>query len=347
MNRRLHRWILLGVVLFFVGLSVIKDKPIWIERYYAGFFYPYISNINQWLWAKIPFSIGDLGYFIALLFGLWSLRKFSLKRHFFKVVTLLSLIVVVFYSSWGLNYFKTPIREQRELPEVLSETQLIQATTYYAQQLTALHNKLMSTDEIVIVESSPKEMLQLATETMRYSVLRPPQINGKAKATLSPTLLSYMGFGGYLNPFTHEAQVNTLQPKLKIITTACHEIAHQWGYAAEEEANYIGIKASTSSKNTLVAYAGNMLAFQYLTNALYRYDAALAQEQYEAVPKGVIAYFKEVREFWKQYQNPIESIFEKSYDQYLKANHQKAGIKSYSLVVGLLVDDFVINHPPK
>ena len=240
------------------------------------------------------------------------------------------------------------MREQRQLQERLSEAQLLQATAHYAQQLRVLHNKLAtSSEEKVRIDATPKEMLQLATETMRYSVLRPPQINGKAKATLSPTLLSYMGFGGYLNPFTHEAQVNTLQPKLKIITTACHEIAHQWGYAAEEEANYIGIKASTSSKNTLVAYAGNMLAFQYLTNALYRYDAALAQEQYEAVPKGVIAYFKEVREFWKQYQNPIESIFEKSYDQYLKANHQKAGIKSYSLVVGLLVDDFVINHPPK
>ena len=37
-----------------------------------------------------------------------------------------------------------------------------------------------------------------------------------------------MGFGGYLNPFTHEAQVNTLQPKLRVLTTACHEIAHQW-----------------------------------------------------------------------------------------------------------------------
>ena len=44
-----------------------------------------------------------------------------------------------------------------------------------------------------------------------------------------------MGFGGYANPFTHEAQVNTLQPKLNIITTACHEIAHQWfGNSASE-----------------------------------------------------------------------------------------------------------------
>ncbi|GIR17992.1 MAG: hypothetical protein CM15mP32_1790 [Flavobacteriaceae bacterium] len=30
---------------------------------------------------------------------------------------------------------------------------------------------------------------------------------------------------GYLNPFTLEAQVNTRQPKLRVLTTAAHEIA--------------------------------------------------------------------------------------------------------------------------
>ena len=107
--------------------------------------------------------------------------------------------------------------------------------------------------------------------------------------------------------------------------------------------NYISIKVSTASDDALVAYAGNILAFQYLTNALYRYDAQLAEEQYNAVPKGVLAHFKEMRAFWEQYQNPFEIVFEKGYDQYLKVNHQKAGIKSYSLVVDLLVGDLI--HP--
>jgi hypothetical protein len=41
------------------------------------------------------------------------------------------------------------------------------------------------------------------------------------------------------------------------------------------------------------------------------------------------------------YQNPFEKVFERSYDQYLKVNQQQAGIQSYSLVVDLLVDDFI------
>jgi hypothetical protein len=38
-----------------------------------------------------------------------------------------------------------------------------------------------------------------------------------------------MGFGGYLNPFTNEAQVNYLGSN--VFLTANHEMAHQMGYA--------------------------------------------------------------------------------------------------------------------
>jgi hypothetical protein len=176
---------------------------------------------------------------------------------------------------------------------------------------------------------------------MENSSLRPDSAHGKAKATLFPTLLSYMGFGGYLNPFTHEAQVNTLQPKLRIITTACHEIAHQWGIAAEDEANYFSIKVTATSDNAVVSYAGHLLAFQYMISSLYKADALQAKTIMDKLPEGILENIREVRTFWEKYQNPFEKVFERSYDQYLKANQQQAGIQSYSLVVDLLVDDFI------
>ena len=113
----------------------------------------------------------------------------------------------------------------------------------------------------------------------------------------------------------------------------------KWGYAQEDEANYIGIKASINAANPLVAYAGNLLAFRYLINSLHSADADQSQKIIAMLPGGVIAHIKESQSFWKYYQNPFEIVFEKSYDQYLKINKQKEGIKSYSLVVGLLVDD--------
>jgi hypothetical protein len=126
-----------------------------------------------------------------------------------------------------------------------------------------------------------------------------------------------------------------------VLTTACHEIAHQWGIAAEDEANYISIKATTASEIAVVSYAGHLLAFQHLVNSLYRADAQQAKSVMDKLPKGILENIREIRAFWEKYQNPFEVVFERSYDQYLKANQQQAGIRSYSLVVELLVDDFI------
>lgn len=39
-----------------------------------------------------------------------------------------------------------------------------------------------------------------------------------------------MGYGGYLNPFTNEAQVNGITPKFRLPTVSGHEVGHQLGY---------------------------------------------------------------------------------------------------------------------
>jgi hypothetical protein len=83
------------------------------------------------------------------------------------------------------------------------------------------------------------------------------------------------------------------------------------------------------------------MAFQYMVNSLYRLDAQQAKTVMDKLPEGIIENIREARAFWEKYQNPFEEVLEISYDQYLKANQQQAGIKSYSLVVDLLVDDFI------
>ena len=56
------------------------------------------------------------------------------------------------------------------------------------------------------------------------------------------------------------------------------------------------------------------------------------------VNKGILKNYQDVREFWEAYENPIEPIFEKTFDSFLKANNQSAGMESYSYVVALLVN---------
>src|SRR5690606_30790577 len=94
-----------------------------------------------------------------------------------------------------------------------------------------------------------------------------PSINN----SLYSTPLSYMGFAGYLNPFTGEAQVNSLLPKYNFATTAAHEMSHQIGYASESEANFIGYLASVSHEDAYIRYSGYSFALKYCLSTLEKF----------------------------------------------------------------------------
>jgi hypothetical protein len=147
-----------------------------------------------------------------------------------------------------------------------------------------------------------------------------------------------MGFGGYINPFTLEAQINKNIPSIQIPTTICHEIAHQKGYSAENEANFIGIISCINSNDNLIKYSGNILALRYLLNELYKVDKKRFDQLYLKINKGIIKNIKQAEKELDKYKNPFEPFLKVIYDKYLKANNQTAGIESYSLVVNLLVN---------
>src|SRR6185369_11733527 len=72
-------------------------------------------------------------------------------------------------------------------------------------------------------------------------------------SSIKPSMIgyigNYLGFSGYYNPFSGEAQVNTTVPSYIKPFTTCHEIGHQLGYAKENEANFAGFLSAKSSNN--------------------------------------------------------------------------------------------------
>ena len=68
------------------------------------------------------------------------------------------------------------------------------------------------------------------------------------------------------------------------------------------------------------------------------HDPEKARNKLKLLNPGVLKNFQQVNDFWKKYENPLEIIFEKTYDSYLKANGQKSGIKSYNEMVGLVIN---------
>ena len=90
---------------------------------------------------------------------------------------------------------------------------------------------------------------------------------GKAKPIFLSSKMSYTGISGIYFPFTGEANVNVDIPHSLLPATTCHEMAHQRGFAREDEANYIAWITCSSNDNPEFKYSGTLLALIHSMNA--------------------------------------------------------------------------------
>ncbi len=82
------------------------------------------------------------------------------------------------------------------------------------------------------------------------------------------------------------------------------------------------------------------MAVQYLLAEIRKVDPELHKVYIKYLNIGVIKNIQQKNDYNLKYQNKYESFFKKNYDIFLKINNQKAGIKTYSLVVDLLINNY-------
>lgn len=348
-RRNCYLALFLGAQLVFV--KWIKKNPSLVEKYYSDGIYPYISSLLRNLLSWIPFSIGDLlvigslaycGYYI---FSLVRVRFKNLPTKVMEIIAFGSIVYFCFYSLWGLNYFREPLHEKLGYKKaVYSNKELVQLSNYLVENLNATHRSITQSDSaMVMVPHSNDEMFLLAKEGYEILALKFPQFSygyGRAKSSLMSLLQSYIGTQGYINPFTGEAQVNRRIPRTSFPISTCHEMAHQIGYAAENEANFIGFLAAVSNDNSYFKYSAYRMATRYVLFELHTRNPEQYLKISQKINKGVLKDFKASSDFWKSFSNPFEPFVKKGYDAYLKTNKQKDGVNSYNQVVALLISYF-------
>lgn len=350
MSKKIKRLIALSIIPQYLLLLLIKDRPDFVEQYYSRGFYPVLSKVLNASFRWIPFSFGDLLYLVAISYILrWLVINWKKRREHpiawsLEVLSFVSVLYFVFHLCWGLNYYRSPLEHSMGLNTQYSTEKLITITTQLAIKTNAL--QLGITNDSLTKVNTPyafKELTRLSqigyTELeTKYPIFEHPGQN--VKKSIYSTPLTYMGFAGYLNPFSLEAQVNSVMPKNSMLTTIAHEQAHQLGYAAENEANFIGFLACIHTDNPYFNYAGYAFALRYCLQELRRRDNEAYTELLNALHPGILKDFRESSKFWKAYNNPLEPLIKRIYSHFLKANNQEKGIESYSYVVALLVDYF-------
>lgn len=343
------RYLTYFLVLQIIIVQYISRFPDFIETYYSRGLYLPISLFFRKSIGWIPFSIGDLVYLFFILLFIRFLYimirdKFSdLRSYFFSIGATLSILHLLFYASWGLNYYRVPLAKKLNITSTsYTNEQLFDYSKNLISELNTLHvNITKDSTQKVMVPFSKKDVYKKAANGFENYSKQHPFFKYKGtsvKHSLLSTPLSYMGFAGYLNPFTGEAQVNSKVPTYSYAFTTCHEIAHQLGYAAENEANFIGYLASIHNEDIYFQYAGKISALRYILSEVYKRDNVFYKVLLKKINHGILKNIQESRDFWNSYENPFEPIFKKSYNTYLKANKQKQGIKSYSYMVNLLLN---------
>ncbi|MEJ1223370.1 DUF3810 domain-containing protein [Sediminicola sp. 1XM1-17] len=354
MNNRLKNSIALSIIPQIILVKWLGRYPQFIETYYSLGLYPFLSKISRTVFGWIPFSLGDIIYalLVIALFRYLILRRKKIKqepRAFFRnVFVVISTAYFTFHLLWGFNYYRIPLSETLALEESNSSEQMV----LFVEKLIDKTNEtqlLITTDSTqkVIVPYSKKEILKktiagyqkLDSRISIFHYQRP-----SLKNSLFSTGLSYMGYGGYLNPFTNEAQVNALLPNFRYPVVAAHEVGHQLGYSAENETNFIGYLVTSSNSDIYFKYSAYSYALAYCLSDIKKRDEATFDLFMAKLNEGVKKNYQEISDFWLSYENPAEPVFKSIFDTFLKANNQDKGIESYNAVVSLLIN-YHQQHP--
>ena len=328
-------------------LQIIKFFPEFVERFYSNGMYVWVSKISRATLGKIPFSVGDLIYGIVIIYilkSIWNSRKswrFEKRNAALKILSLLSVVYFLFHFLWAMNYYRQPLFEKMEIEKDYTDADLLTFTKKLIVKTNEIQTQITKNDSLkVVFPYSQRQVFKMnlngyKTLSNQYQFFE--YTNPSVKKSLFSLPLTYMGFGGYLNPFTNEAQVNYLMPMYNLPTATCHEMAHQMGFASESECNFIGFLASAKNDDLYFKYSGYSFALRYCLGNWQIRNEKVFDELVKTVHPGILKNYKESEDFWRKYETFIDKGFHIFYDNFLKFNQQKEGMESYSKLVNLMV----------
>ena len=321
-------------------LSYFKNNPRIVEEYYSEFIYQYIFKFYSMLFSGFSIAIGDLLVLLALISSIiYFIFFFRFKiNDFINVFAVISISIFLFYSLWGLNYFKTPLLSKFDIGEIKYESL---QTTLDRLIDDANEAHLLLGDEDSTLENLEFDKEKIISELKLDNIKKFDKISTTkfAKKSIIPKIFLYQGVSGYINPFTLEAIVVEEIPSIDFSITVLHEQAHQLGYAAEEDANFLAFISSINNQDPLIKYSGYVFGLSYLLNEIQINHNDDLSSFTDKINSGIIEDINSRRKFWQKYSNNIiNSLQNVLYDFYLKSNNQKAGIASYSRIVNHIIN---------
>ena len=342
-------------ILFYFAARLIPGFAEW----YAVHIYPiWVGTLGR-ICSVFPFSVVEVLIYLGVLLLVLGIaavicgrsrteaeagKKLHMKKRRVKCfLALLVKIVIVLFTLFvfncGINYQRTTFSERAGFTiQKSAEEELIALCEFLVEEINAAA-KDIRVDENGLCQLEG-DVEELAREAMTAAAAEYPELGGyypKAKPVASTWYLSYQLLQGVYSPFTVEANYNNGMPDVDKPSTICHELSHLKGFMREDEANFISWLACRVSESPEFRYSGNILAYIYAGNALYKQNVEAFKEVRAGLCEQGIRDLQGHNAYWDPYRGPVAEVSDKVNDVYLKANAQEDGVKSYGRMVDLLL----------
>ena len=351
--------VLAGLCVLLVTLA--RNNPEKTARVFA----PFSRTVSAFLSRLFSFTslpISEFLFYLLILFSTITLVRaiilmFRRKSMYIllswvstAVLTSASLLFL-FFGLWGLNYFTPPLTASPIAETNEQSVELLYQTAVWLRDEMNVLAELTPRDENGVCDAggfvvlAPRAALgynALAEKSELY--IRDP---APPKRMAFPTLLARLGISGIYVPFTGEAIVDTDALDAHLPFTICHELAHRMGRGPEEEANYYAFLACVAHPDPVYRYSGYHLAYIYCANALSGINSELSDKLWAEVSSPVLADLQAQREHVQKFEGPLQSVGEAANDRYLQSMGQEQGVKSYGMVVDLLIHEYLIRFGEK
>jgi len=327
-------------------IRIGKAYPNFIESVYSRKIYRVVADLLNSASSVSDRSLGEIFIGIEMLIVLIliiSCLYFLIRKEwltainpFLWVVSIISLNLIAFQLLWGLNNYRLPVEETFSIGYESITSQDLYDTYYY---LVRKGNELrpnIAMEDINLDYILNKASLGYVELAKEYPFISNKQV--KVKPLLISPLFSRSSYTGIYLPFFSEANINKMPPVVGLGFTAAHEIAHQKGFAGEDEANFLGILASLKHPDPFFQYSAILAMQSYVGNALYQVDADSYLKIAGMRSQQVLMDVKEKRDFWDSHVvESTKEVHNKLNDSFLKASNQEDGIVNYSKVTQLFV----------
>lgn len=331
---------------------ILKQYPELIEKYYSNSFNLWTRQIQNFIVSFFSFSIAEILYFSLIIVLLIFLVMLCVKIknggaliQLINILTYLSLLYVLFMCLWGFNYNRLSFDKIADLKiEMSTEDQLKGLCQKLIGKANAIREKVnVSPSGIMVENGGYKDVFERSLMGYERAELIFPELGGrysKPKPIFLSEALCYTGITGMYMPYTGEANVNIRVEDFMLPSTAAHEMAHQRGFAREDEANYIAFITCSLNSDADFQYSGMMLALIHSMNALADKDIETYKTIQNQYSVGVRKDIDADNDFWSKYSGKVEKLSSDVNNSYLKSNGQKDGTKSYGRMVDLLLAQY-------